>query len=156
MGAVVGLVAGLLVVAAGEVAGGGGSALAMGILCGLALLALRARLPARPTPRPPRRRPARQQPFPTYQKIEEHLWLAAESPRLFDHGTRPLLTRTASVLLRDRAGVELTIDPARARALLGEEAWALVDPAHVASDDSHGPGVELDRLETLLTRMEAL
>lgn len=146
----------LLVVAAGQVAGSAGAALALAILCGLVLLALRARLPFRPAPPALRRRPAHSQPFPTYQSVERHLRLAAESPRLFDHGTRPLLTRTAAVLLRERAGVDPTTDPDRARALLGEEAWALVDPAHVASDDSRGAGVGLDQLETLLTRLEAL
>ena len=152
--------AGLFVLAAAAVAGALGAVAASAFLWLIALAAVRVRIPgASPRRHPGRLRTAvadQNHRFATYRDVERHLWPAGNSQRMFDHATRPLLTRVTRELLRDRAGVELAAQPERARALLGPGVWPLVVPSMALSDDSHSPGVRLEQIDALLTRLEEL
>lgn len=149
---------GCLVAAMGQVAGAFGVALACTLLALVVLLSTRSRLDAPPSA--PRRAPhnddAPGRSFPAFRRIEGRLWSAVRSPRLYDHGTRPMLTRTTDVLLRHATGVDLVEEPDRGQAVLGGEAWHLVDPRHAPSEDSQSPGVPLEAIDRLLTRLEDL
>ena len=74
---------------------------------------------------------------------------AVGAPRHYDSGIRPVLTELARDRVRRFAGVDLASDPARARALLGEDLWrALTAPMEAAPTTK-----DLDRW---LTRLEGL
>lgn len=157
-GAVATAAASVVTAVSAATAGTSGAIVALVVLWLVTLMGIRLRLPPthpRPAPRSARS-VATPHTVPTYQDVERRLWPAADSLRMFDHATRPLLTRITEVLLRDRAGVDLAAEPERARALLGAAAWTLVDPARPPSDDSHSPGIALGRIDELLTRLEEL
>jgi hypothetical protein len=119
-------------------------------------------LPLRlPRARRPRRRPPRvtahgDAPFPDYRKVVESLSWAAVSPRHYDVVTRPVLQRLAAGRLAERHGLDLVRDHERARALLGEDVWPLVDPHRPARDVSAPPGVDLASVQRVVERVEAL
>lgn len=148
---------GLLATAMDRVAGGFGVLLVMGGLWVVALLTLRARL-GKGHARPPRpgsgQRP--EQRWPSYSAMERRVGFASRSPRIFDRAMKPLLTRVAATVLRDRTGIDLYTDPHAARRVLGDEAWWLVDPGRELAEDSGSPGIGPDRIEPLLDRLEQL
>ena len=69
---------------------------------------------------------------------------------------RPLLREAAAERLRTRHGIDLDRDPARARSLLGDEAWALLRPDLEPPADRFGPGISQARLGRVLDAVEAL
>ena len=124
----------------------------------LLLLLLRAQLPRGPRQR---RRPRRPVPFPNadfpaYRKMEETLFWAPVSARHFDHAVRPLLARLLATVLAERHGVDMTTNPAAARAAIGDDLWPLVDPTRPASDNTRAPGVPLAVVIRFLDRLETL
>lgn len=149
---------GVLVAAMLQVASAFGGVLVCGIGWAVVLVVLRSRLGApqtvAPASRPPQPPPTESS--PSFRKVEGRLWSADRSPRLYDHATRPLLSRVTAVVLRHRTGVDLVDDPERARAVLGDDAWGLVDPHHPPSDDNEPPGVRPERIARLLSRLEEL
>ncbi len=68
---------------------------------------------------------------------------------------RPVLVSIAEPLVAAR-GVDLDRDPARARALLGEEAWELVRPVAGPPRDPFGPGVPESRLAAAVDALERM
>jgi hypothetical protein len=62
----------------------------------------------------------------------------------------------AAGLLAARRGVWLDEEPAKARALLGEDAWELVRPGREPPRDRYGPGIDAARLERVLRSLETV
>ena len=94
--------------------------------------------------------------FPTYAKISSDLGWALVSQWHYDHGIRPLLARLLQSVLAERHRVDAVADPARARRLVGDEIWPLVDPARPPSFDSQAPGADLRTLARIVDRLEQL
>ena len=106
-----------------------------------------------------RRRPpaeVRSADFPAYAKISSDLGWAPVSQWHYDHGIRPLFGRLLESVLAERHRVDLARDPARARDLVGEDIWPLVDPSQPSSFDSKAPGADLRTLTRIVDRLEQL
>jgi hypothetical protein len=106
-----------------------------------------------------RRRPpteVRSADFPAYAKISSDLGWAPVSQWHYDHGIRPLFGRLLESVLAERHRVDLARDPARARDLVGEDIWPLVDPTRPPSFDSKAPGADLRTLTRIVDRLEQL
>ena len=67
---------------------------------------------------------------------------------------RPTLVELATELLSGRRGIDLERDPARARAILGDDAWELVRPDRPDPADRHAPGLADDDLARIVTALE--
>jgi hypothetical protein len=125
-------------------------------LSGVALIAVRRRLPTDHVTPARRTAPADAiNAFPAYRAIRFTLgWAsAADSTNRHGRAVRPLLARLAAAVLAHRRHVDPHREPERARALLGPDLWRLVDshgPAHgkesVADEEVHRL---VDRLEEL-------
>jgi len=94
--------------------------------------------------------------FPAYAKISSDLSWAPVSRWHYDHGLRPLLSRLFESVLAERHRVDLTADPARARSLVGDDVWPLIDPSRPPSFDSRAPGTDLRTLTRIVDRLERL
>ncbi len=94
--------------------------------------------------------------FPAYAKISSDLSWAPVSQWHYDHGLRPLLSRLFESVLAERQRVNLTADPARARSLVGDDVWPLIDPSRPPSFDSKAPGTDLRTLTRIVDRLEQL
>ncbi len=94
--------------------------------------------------------------FPTYAKISSDLGWAPVSEWHYDHGVRPLFGRLVQSVLAEHHRVDATADPVRARRLVGEEIWPLVDPSRPRSFDSKAPGADLRTLARIVDRLEQL
>ena len=68
---------------------------------------------------------------------------------------RPLVTQIAAVALERGHGVVSEREPERARALVGEQVWALIDPAG-AQPSALPARTRRDELERLVADLEAL
>jgi hypothetical protein len=69
---------------------------------------------------------------------------------------RPLLRDIAAHRLRSRYGVELDMEPARARELVGGEAWDVVRPDRQPPADRLARGPTVEDLHTVVTELEAI
>jgi len=94
--------------------------------------------------------------FPSYSKISSDLGWAPVSQWHYDHGVRPLLVRLMTSALAEHHRVDPAKDPARARQLVGDEIWPLVDPLRQPSLDSKAPGADLRTLARIVDRLEQL
>jgi hypothetical protein len=94
--------------------------------------------------------------FPSYSKISSDLGWAPVSQWHYDHGVRPLLARLVTSALFEHHRVDVATDPARARHLVGDEIWPLVDPFRPPSLDSKAPGADLRTLARIVDRLEQL
>jgi hypothetical protein len=94
--------------------------------------------------------------FPSYAKISSDLGWAPVSQWHYDHGVRPLLARLVQSILLDHHRVDAVADPVRARRLVGDEIWPLVDPSRPPSFDTKAPGADLRTLARIVDRLEQL
>jgi len=94
--------------------------------------------------------------FPAYAKISSDLGWAPVSQWHYDHGLRPLLSRLFESVLAERYRVDLTADPERARSVVGDDIWPLIDPSRPPSLDSRAPGTDLRTLTRIVDRLERL
>ena len=94
--------------------------------------------------------------FPSYTKISSDLGWAPVSQWHYDHGLRPLLVRLMTSALAEHHRVDAVKDPARARQLVGDEIWPLVDPLRQPSLDSKAPGADLRTLARIVDRLEQI
>lgn len=69
---------------------------------------------------------------------------------------RPLLRDVAAHRLRSRFGVELDLEPARARELVGAHAWDAVRPDRRPPVDRLASGPTLDDLRVVVDELEAI
>lgn len=125
------------------------------VLVGIAAL---SRVPAAPPPRPAPRPgpPVENAPFRSYRQVAEAMSWAEVSPRHYDLGTRPVLARLLAARLADHHGVDLTADPAAARALVGEEVWHWLDTDREVDRRGQPPGLDQPTLSRIVDRLEQL
>ena len=110
---------------------------------------------------PPLRRRARSRAEPdgllrSVKALDSELAIARHSMREFDRTLRPRLERVMASRLRDAHGVRLEQRPERARDLVGEPAWRLLDPARPKETSRSMPGPTRAELTALVDRLEAL
>jgi hypothetical protein len=72
------------------------------------------------------------------------------------HRFRRRLRRLAADRLAAEHGVDLDADREAARSLLGEDAWDLLRPDHVAPEDRFGPGMPIEDVTRIVTAVEDL
>ena len=89
-------------------------------------------------------------------RLEREVSMAGSAAFDVHFRLRPTVTELASELLYARRGIDLRGDPHGARAVLGEEAWALVDPDQSAPTDRHAPGLDEAGAERILTALERI
>jgi hypothetical protein len=94
--------------------------------------------------------------LPELARLEREVTLAASSSFDVHYRLRPIAREIAGGLLAARRGVVLDQEPDRARALLGEDAWALVRPGLEPPRDRYGPGIHPAELDRALTALERL
>jgi hypothetical protein len=74
----------------------------------------------------------------------------------FHSRLRPLLRDIAAHRLRSRYGVELDLEPGRARELVGSDAWEVVRPDRRAPDDRMAAGPTISDLRVVVEELEAI
>ncbi|WP_067793544.1 hypothetical protein [Actinomadura formosensis] len=134
------------------------------LAAGLAVLGLLAARAAVPAALPPLGAVAGEethgtddlQQFSSYWRINRAVSWSQVSARHYDSTARPLLTRLLAVALADGHGIDLSREPERARELLGEELWPLLDPGRPASGDTFVPGPDSATLHAVAIRLEEL
>jgi hypothetical protein len=89
-------------------------------------------------------------------RIERAIASAPVSARETYHRLRPLLREIAADRLETRRRIDLDVEPARARAVLGEEAWALLRGDLPRPTDPHAPGPEPATIGAIVTRLEEI
>jgi hypothetical protein len=108
--------------------------------------------------RPARRRrrsPSRDR-FTELWRIEATLSVSPSSAKETYHRLRPVLREIAADRLAVGRRIDLDDDPARARAALGKEAWAMLRPDVPMPEDRSLPGPSLIRTEEIVTSLEAI
>jgi hypothetical protein len=149
-----------LLIGAALLKGVAGLLIGLTVVLATELLILRVQLadgqPGNAVLRWPWRRKRRPPPFPSYERIAGDLSWAHYSVRDFDHGLRRRLLRALEVRLSDGSGVDLEAQPEKAKALVGDLAWAVLRPGQPARDDRGEPGYELQTLEQVVHAIEAL
>jgi hypothetical protein len=155
---VLGVLCVLAVVVSYSLAGFAGLVIALSAVAVVGLLVLALGVPAAPTRhRMPRRPPLSfDEPYPTFRNVSEKLSWAQVSPRHYDMVTRPLLVRLMAARLSEHHGIDLDLDPARAREVVGDDLWWWLDPARPAESSSQPPGVDVRTLTRLVERLEKL
>ena len=87
-------------------------------------------------------------------RLEREVSMARSSAFDLHARLRPTLVELATELLSGRRGIDLERDPARARAILGDDAWELVRPDRPDPADRHAPGLADDDLARIVTALE--
>lgn len=88
------------------------------------------------------------------ERMEREIVVGAAAAVWARHRLLPRLRAAAAARLSVRHGIDLDRDPQAARDLLGEETWGLLHLPKPA--DSAAPGISLQQVDTLLTRLESL
>jgi hypothetical protein len=122
----------------------------------LVLLAVRRAYPAEtslrePAPATPRRRPP-----PTLGRIEHEVALGVAASFDLHYRLVPRLRSLADGLLESRRNASLEANGEAARAILGDEAWALVRPDRPAPQERLGRGIPPRELERVVDALEAI
>jgi hypothetical protein len=160
VGAVVSATAGIVAVAT---SGGRALLLDVYLLClgGVVLLALvrltraRAARATSPFDRASEAMRARP-PDPEDRTLVRELELATFSAFHLHARVRPILRDIAAHRLRARYGVELDREAARARELIGAQAWELVRPDRPRPDDRLARGPNVAQLKRVVDELEAI
>lgn len=128
--------------------------LVLGVAVGAAraLLPLEAAASARRRPRRGGDAPA----VPGLARVERHVLFASQTASDAETRLRPRLRELAADRLRRRHGIDLDAEPEAAIGLLGEPAWSFLRPDRPPSPDRFAPGLDLDEIDTILARIEAL
>jgi len=98
----------------------------------------------------PRARPS------SLARLEREVSMAGSAAFDVHFRLRPTVAELASELLYARRGIDVRNDPDAARAVLGEEAWALVEPDRQPPSDRHAPGIDEDGARRILTALERI
>ncbi|MFL5952113.1 MAG: hypothetical protein ACJ74M_10975 [Gaiellaceae bacterium] len=93
---------------------------------------------------------------PAEPALVRELELSSYNAFHFHSRLRPLLRDVAAHRLRSRYGVELDLEPARARELVAREAWEAVRPDRPPPQDRMGAGPTMDDLSVMLDELEAI
>ena len=132
------------------------------VLCGAALAVMVAALrraypPATPLrPRQTRRGQTSRDAPAMLTRLEQEVALGAAGSFDLHHHLRPRLRTIAAELLAARRRTSLDGEPREARALLGEEAWELVQKDRPRPEDRLARGAGLDVLDRVVASLERL
>lgn len=107
-----------------------------------------ARLRRRPRPRPERVR--------SLEELEHAVDFAGTTAFDVHYRLRPHLVRIAGHRLAARRGIDIDAEPAAARAALGAELWALVDPDREPPAERNAPGLPPAAMRRLVEALEAV
>jgi hypothetical protein len=94
--------------------------------------------------------------FASLSRLEREVSMSTSSAYDVHVRLRPALREIAAGLLLARRGIDLDRAPARAREAIGDDAWELVRGDRPAPADGRAPGVELARLDRIVTTLEQL
>jgi hypothetical protein len=119
------------------------------------VLALQRAYPAETALRMPSARPTRRTPPPSLARIELETALATAGAFDLHYRLVPRLRRIAAGLLSSRRRESLS-QPDAARAILGEETWALVRPDREPPEDRLAKGIPTRDLERVVDALEAV
>lgn len=89
-------------------------------------------------------------------RIERALTGAPGSARETYHRLRPVLREIAADRLEVRRGIGLDAEPARARDVLGDEAWALLRGGLPMPTDPYAAGTDLSTVTEIVAGLEAI
>jgi hypothetical protein len=131
------------------------------VVCGtalvLALIALRRSFPSeRPLSVVRRAPPERRNPPSSLARIEHEAALGVAGSFDLHYRLVPRLRSIASGLLEARRRISLERQPDAARAALGDDTWALVEPHRSAPDDRLARGLPADDLARVVDSLEAI
>lgn len=90
------------------------------------------------------------------ERMEREIVLGAAAAVWARHRLLPRLRAAAAARLSARHGIDLERRPQAARELLGEDAWELLRADRPEPVDSIAPGIPLEQISAVLTRLEAL
>ena len=93
---------------------------------------------------------------PSLARVERELSMGAETASDAHYRLRPLFREVAAGVLLTRHGVDLGRAPARAKALVGEDLWALIRPGIPAPDERGGPGIPTAAVTRAVDDLERL
>jgi hypothetical protein len=127
------------------------------VALGLAIAALRRAYPRQTPLRPRARGPADRPLVPaTLARVEQEVLLGIAGSFDLHHRLRPRVRRLASELLRTRQGVDLDLEPERARPALGDVTWDLVRIDRPPPEDRLARGIAIQDLERVVVSLERL
>lgn len=89
-------------------------------------------------------------------RLEREVSMAGTTAFDLHHRLRPVLIELATGLLASRRGIDLTLEPERARAALGDETWELVRPERPQPTRRAGPGIDDAGLGRVIASLEAI
>lgn len=89
-------------------------------------------------------------------RLEREVSMAGSAAFDVHFRLRPTVTELATELLSARRGIDLANDPDAARAVLGEDVWALVRPDLTAPTDRHAAGIDEAGADRVLTALERI
>ena len=130
--------------------------LACVVVLWLAVAGLRRLFPESARQRKRGVRPPRPEPPRSLAQLENEAALGIDDALDLHFRLRPHLRLIAAGLLEGRHGVLLDDEPARARALLGEETWELLREDRPVPADRHARGLTGDGLERVVLCLEHL
>ena len=122
----------------------------------LLLLALHRAYPSETAMREPARAAAKRRPPPTLGRIEHEVALGVAGSFDLHYRLVPRLRSVAAGLLDSRWKVSLEAHADTARAILGDEAWALVRPDRPAPQERLARGIPPRDLERVVDALEAI
>ena len=120
------------------------------------LLALRRAYPDETVLQKPARSAQRRVPPPSLERIEHETALAIAGTFDLHYHLVPRLGAVAAGLLSSRRNVALSERPETARAILGEDAWALVRPDRPAPEDRLARGIPPSELDHVVDALEGV
>ena len=130
------------------------------VLCATAivvlLLALHRAYPPETALRQPVRGASKRRPPPTLGRIEHEVALGVVGSFDLHYRLVPRLRSIAAGLLESRRSVALEADTDAARAIVGDDAWALVRPDRAAPQERLARGIPSSDLERVVDALEAI
>ena len=101
-------------------------------------------------------RPPDREPVPELARLEREVGLASSTAFDLHARLRPTLREIAAHRLSFGHGIELDTEPARARGILGEPLWAIVDPNREPPSYRHAPGLPPAEIRALVDALEKI
>lgn len=102
------------------------------------------------------RRPEDAEPLPELARLEREVGLASSAAFDLHARLRPTLRDIAAHRLSIGHGIDLDSEHGRARAVLGEKLWSIVDPNREPPRDRLAPGVPPSELRSLVDTLERI
>jgi hypothetical protein len=89
-------------------------------------------------------------------RVEREVSMARASAFDVHFRLRPTVWNLATELLAFRRGIDLNRDPEPSQAVLGDDLWELVRPDRPQPPQRDAPGIDVERLERVVTALERI